>query len=879
MRPIGPQPGPQRAFAACPADICVFGGQAGGGKEIPLPTLVQTPLGPRPIGDLAPGDVVFGRDGRPCNVTWASAPNVPEVAYRLTFDNGVSIEACAEHQWVTYTDTDRRAAEKRTPEARAKRRAKRPSRAGKGGVFRRPDLAEINRARAAVQTLLPPPTPSVRSTQDIVDTLRVGGVQRVNHSIPITGVLEYPTADLSLLDPYLLGLWIGDGYTKSGGFCSADPELWEAWTNAGWAQGKAQIPDPAKPFYGASLTGLVGVLRTLGVLGNKHVPPAYMYADAAQRLALLQGLVDTDGHIERDKGGRVEFCNTNHAIARAVYWLAASLGAKPTIKEARATLYGKDCGPKWSVYFTPAFEPCRLPRKLAQWQPVRRATQDHHYIVAAERLENPPLMRCIAVDSPDNTYLITDACIPTHNSFAVAYEPLKWVHIPGFAGILFRRDTTQITGPGSLWEQAQKLYPATGARLVQSPTLVARWETPRSPTGLKDAEVHFRHLQHEWTVQDHDGKEYVYVGIDEGQYFTGGMIWYMWGRCRTLCGVRPYMRITCNPDPDCYLRTLLDWWIGPDGYPIPERDGVIRWCLNIDDAGLTWFDTEAEALEYVKALQSTTETTDDSIIKHLAPTSVTFIKSSLSDNAALLAQDATYGARLAMDDADTRARKLGGNWNSRPKAGEMFDSAWFGFCEPPAPSDIAFSVRGWDKAATLPSDRSPNPDWTRGALMHHLRNGHVVIADVVGIRDAPGKVDALVSQTAEADGPGVTQAFWRDPGQAGVVDEVHTRDVLRKVACGPVDFEKETKSKVHYAKEWSAFADPATYGGQRRMWLVRAPWNKDFLSEANRFPKPTGVAGRSVKDDIIDSVSRGWRAIQARTSGAARFMAAVSRMR
>ena len=76
------------------------------------------------------------------------------------------------------------------------------------------------------------------------------------------------------------------------------------------------------------------------------------------------------------------------------------------------------------------------------------------------------------------------------------------------------------------------------------------------------------------------------------------------------------MRATCNPDPDSFVRRLIDWWIGPDGYPIKERSGVIRWFVRDEAGALRWFDTKeaayeatgrsAEAKKQVETLMSTT---------------------------------------------------------------------------------------------------------------------------------------------------------------------------------------------------------------------------------------------------------------------------------
>ena len=81
-------------------------------------------------------------------------------------------------------------------------------------------------------------------------------------------------------------------------------------------------------------------MREIGVLGNKHIPLAYLRGSVDQRLALLQGLMDTDG--TASKAGQCVFCNTNHRLAREVFHLVASLRLKPTFLSKRATLYGRD---------------------------------------------------------------------------------------------------------------------------------------------------------------------------------------------------------------------------------------------------------------------------------------------------------------------------------------------------------------------------------------------------------------------------------------------------------------------------------------------------------------------------------------------------------
>jgi hypothetical protein len=171
--------------------------------------------------------------------------------------------------------------------------------------------------------------------------------------------------------------------------------------------------------------GFRAELGAAGLLGNKHIPLAYLRASPAQRLALLRGLMDTDGYCCKGSGDS-EFSSTNERLARGARELAISLGLKATLSTGRAKLYGKDCGPKYRVCFM-AHLPLavfRVPRKLvrqresgAQGARVRR-----RYIVAVEPAPSVPV-RCIAVDSPSRLYLAGEAMIATHNTRAGA----EWV--------------------------------------------------------------------------------------------------------------------------------------------------------------------------------------------------------------------------------------------------------------------------------------------------------------------------------------------------------------------------------------------------------------------------------------------------------------------
>ena len=413
------------------------------------------------------------------------------------------------------------------------------------------------------------------------------------------------------------------------------------------------------------------------------------------------------------------------------------------------------------------------------------------------------------------------------------------VHVPGYEAVIFRREAVQLTGGGSLWEESQEIYPLLGGTPRGGNVLDWRFPTGK---GKRQALIEFRHLNHEDDKTAHQGKQYAFIGFDELTHFTETQFWYLYGRLRSMCGVKPYLRATCNPDPDSFVRRLIDWWIGKDGKAIEERSGVIRWFVRHLDI-IHWADSPDDLRERFPSLPCT---------------SFTFIPSKLSDNPALLAADPNYGARLEAGQFVDRERLLGANWDIREEAGKVFNRAWFREFVDAPPADVVRWVRAWDLAGTEKTAGN-DPDWTEGVLigitkprLYTPRDGAprmepcFVLADLVSAQLASGARDELYMATAEADGPGVTQAFWQDPGQAG---KSQAEQFERNLAGRHVETMPATENKTAYAKLWSPAAE------QGRFILVRGPWNARFLGQAQAFPT------KGIHDDIIDAVSRGHLAL------------------
>jgi predicted phage terminase large subunit-like protein len=237
-------------------------------------------------------------------------------------------------------------------------------------------------------------------------------------------------------------------------------------------------------------------------------------------------------------------------------------------------------------------------------------------------------------------------------SYALLMEPLRHIHNKDFSAVVLRKTTPEITQPGGLWEESEKIYPLVGAE----PRIVHMdWNFPAG------ARVKFDHMEHEKSKHKYQGSQIALICFDELTHFTEGQFWYMVSRNRSTCGVRPYIRCTCNPDASSFVRNMVDWWIDPDtGYPIPERSGVLRWFVRYGGE-LQWGSDGAS----LRAEFGT------------EPKSLTFIPATLSDNPALTERDPGYRANLEALPYIEKERLLEGNWNVVDAEGAEWPAEYF----------------------------------------------------------------------------------------------------------------------------------------------------------------------------------------------------------
>jgi phage RecT family recombinase len=338
-------------------------------KGLALDTPIPTPSGWTSMGLLEPGDEVFDMEGQVCRVRAVSeVKHLP--CYRVTFANGSSVVCDHEHYWVSRFDKQ---AHSRSPW-------------------------------------------KVVQVQDMAAAKSDGRVV----TVPVTEPLALPEAPLPI-DPWTLGFWLGDGHSLHANVTVHEDEVDIVSSNiaaAGYEIGTVR-PDPRSRAVTVGIKkGFHKALSESGLYGDKHVPVQYLRGSETQRLALLRGLMDSDGFIRRDRG-RAIFANTNPLLTDAVAELARSLGETVVQSSRKTSGFGKTVT-SYEVAWQPTVDPFTIPKKSARFR--ERVVSPYRGVASVEPTPSVPT-RCISVDSPTKTFLAGGDMVPTHNTVVRAMVP------------------------------------------------------------------------------------------------------------------------------------------------------------------------------------------------------------------------------------------------------------------------------------------------------------------------------------------------------------------------------------------------------------------------------------------------------------------------
>ena len=355
--------------------------------------------------------------------------------------------------------------------------------------------------------------------------------------------------------------------------------------------------------------------------------------------------------------------------------------------------------------------------------------------------------------------------------------------------------------------------------------------------------VTFAHIERDEELEKWQGSQICEIGFDELTHFSENTFFFMLSRNRSACGVKPFVRATCNPDSDSCVAKFIEWWIDQDtGYPIPERSGAIRWMIRRDET-IYWADRKEELWE-----QFNLETDEEKS----EPKSVTFIMSSVYDNKELLKVDPGYLANLKALSLIQRERLLKGNWKIRSAAGLFFKRTQLGEIFEKVPKDVVRWVRCWDLAATEKNEGG-DPAYTAGVLIGKRKNGRYVIADVINKQMSASDVRKTIKLTAQVDRATYKRVRIRlpkDPGQAG---KDQAESYIKYLAGFDVCAVAETGSKEARAEPMAAQWQAGNFD------IVYGPWNEEYLLQLENFPD-----GKF--KDMVDASANGFAELEARSS-------------
>jgi len=695
-------------------------------KAIDNDTPMWTQRGWVSAGDVSVGDRLLGSNGRWTNVIGVHPQGV-KLAYRVAFSDGASIIACGEHRWAA----------------------------------RLRDKVECRDWTAPWH---------IKTTDEIkADLTEADG--RKKWRIPV--LVDGNDVDVDLpLDPYLFGCWLGDGHSYYAAITSMDPEIVAAFADF----------DP-KPFthqnggkattYGLR-NGFVTRLRALGVLKNKHIPDCYMRASHQQRLALLQGLCDTDGWVAA-ANGQQGVCFTNRRLSDDVRSLIASLGCVWRGFESK-TYNGKT---SYKTFLTMPSGMCafRLQRKIANINPRSARNVPRRFFAAIEPVDPRPMV-CFTVDADDHLFCAGRDFIVTHNTELAVVNFMGWA-----------------LGKNP---DAEFIHTSYSGRLAASNA----WQTRELVTHEVYREI-FPHVElrgdskarDEWRTSE-GGCVYA---VGAGGTITG----YGAGKMRPAFGGCIIIDDPQKPDEvrsDVIRKGTIEWFQNTleSRKNSPETPIIlIMQRLHEEDlAGWLLAGGNGETWDHVclPAIQE--------------------------DGSALWPEKHSIDDLKRMQEAAHYT--FAGQYQQRPTPLEGGIFKPDSLIPVDSASDAKTWIRAWDLAAT-----QDDGDWTVGTLLGKRGDGSWVIGDSVRLQGRPDEVEAAILSTANRDGVSVRISIPQDPGQAGKSQVAY----LSKALSGfRVSASVESGDKVTRAEP---FASQVNVGN---VSMVRAEWNGPLVSEMRNFP-------------------------------------------
>ena len=502
-----------------PLMAMLYGGAKGGGKIVANDGVVLTPFGFKRGDSLHVGDIINNPDGT-CQKIIQIKPEVHLPLWRVTFDDGASTDVAEDHLWLAWkSNQTRKVGNSRT--------------SGE-------DSAEI------VET----------------KTLKEWISKGYHPQIPVCKEQPFNvTSKHKKLDPYLLGLLIGDGcFTANNMAISCGKDDMSEYRKI-LGEEDLRYSDSAIYFKGALKKHIQNKLRSYGLLGKysheKFIPTQYKMASIADRYALVQGLMDTDGHKPKDKNGAYYY-TTSKQLSDDMTFVLRSLGAVVSVFEKDGKYKDKDnktvvCRKCYCLYIKH-----REPNKLVRLERKKYAIDCHNISrrVVAVSVCGEIRGRCITVSNPNGLY-ITNDFIVTHNSFFLCVwacsEAIRLADQFGITrtdnpipvGFLGRKRGVDFTNTTlATWK---RVIPHHHYEIKEQKKLI-----------IVDGRVAIAYggLDDEATINKFNSAEFAFAGIDQAEETDQSDVSVLFGALRLkVNGIQPTYRMMYTANPaECWLK-------------------------------------------------------------------------------------------------------------------------------------------------------------------------------------------------------------------------------------------------------------------------------------------------------------------------------------
>lgn len=456
----------------------------------------------------------------------------------------------------------------------------------------------------------------------------------------------------------------------------------------------------------------------------------------------------------------------------------------------------------------------------------------------------------------DADIIVAGGAAGSSKSYVGLMRHARWIEDPNYRGFCIRKNSTAIMKEGGLFDEAVSLY-----RDIE-PGIKIKYKDQKIVFPSR-ASISFTHYENDAAGNTFQGLQLSSVFYDEATHASEKHIWWLISRLRSKAKMKPSIWLTCNPDPDSYLRDWVEPWLYPEGHENeglcnPDMNGKAKYILR-QDGELRWADTREELIERYGKKWLPVEHKDQ-----VQPKKIEVHLGTIYDNPTLMRTNPDYLANLESLPPIERQRLLLGNWNVREQASSYFSRKWVEEVDYIDPADIVSTARTFDFAETLKSDLNPSPDYTVTTLMHKLRDGTYAVSSVKRIRIRSGDWIPFIQEHTKDDPANTSYYLPLDPGPMAKRAHNLLKRNLSELGLYVITI-NTNKSKLERFRPFSSFAQ--TDGGVKFLKGCGMDYeNKVFNDNKFIFNELEAFTGERKKgenghDDIVDTISDGFYAL------------------